>query len=81
VIKEIVSGKKMDGNSRPHTPFDEKPLKFREFETILCNHLPSNVLSNLFRFSECLDLLLEKENNSPFMHPVLSPEICNTIFF
>jgi hypothetical protein len=27
---------------------------------ILCSHLPSNVPSIIFRFSECLDLLLEK---------------------
>ena len=41
----------------------EKPLKFyfREFGKILCSHLPSNVSSILFRFSECLDPLLEKK--------------------
>ena len=42
---------------------------------------PSNVPSILFRFSECLDQLLEKKKISPFPYPVLPPEICNMIFF
>ena len=37
--------------------------------------------SILFRFSECLDPLLEKKKISPFPYPVLPPEICNMIFF
>ena len=58
----------------------EKPLKFSGFGKILFSHLLSNVPSILFRFSECLDPLLEKKKISPFPYPVLSPEICTYIF-
>ena len=61
---------------------DWKTFKiFGEFGKILCSHLPSNVPSILFRFSECLDPLLEKKKISPFPYAVLPPEICNMIFF
>jgi hypothetical protein len=36
---------------------------FRKLGEVLCSHLPYNVPNNLFRFSECLDPLLEQKTN------------------
>jgi hypothetical protein len=59
----------------------EKPLKFSGIweNFVQPPHLQCTYI--LFRFSECLDQLLEKKKISPFPYPVLPPEICNMIFF